>query len=212
MDILHAINRIGLKNIQGLCLNFAVVGFLGKSIRIPAMRALWSHNLACGFIAEILATGTGIDQGSAFTCGLLHDVGRLALAVLRPKEYLLLLEQHAGSPRSILQCEIDMFGFDHCDAGHELVLSWMLPTPFDAVVSTHHGLRQKDNLCDLAGLINLSCRMADSAGFAAFSHCETTPYPDFIDELPSRAAKALYPDAESLALEIRGKIELMQAI
>jgi HD-like signal output (HDOD) protein len=212
VDILHAINRIGIKNIQGLCLNAAMVGFLGKSLKLPTMRTLWSHNLACGFIAEMLATGTGIDQGSAFTCGLMHDVGRLALAVLRPNEYMLLLEKHAGSPASILQCETEMFGFDHCEAGHELVLSWALPTPFDAVVSTHHGQRQKDNLWDLAGLINLSCRMADCAGFAAFSLCEATSYTDLLEELPKKAVRSLYPDVESLALEIRGRIEMMQAV
>jgi putative nucleotidyltransferase with HDIG domain len=212
VDVLQAINRLGTRNIQGLCLNVAVVMFLGKSLRLPLMQNLWNHNLACGFIAEILATRTGLDPGNAFTCGLMHDIGRLALGVLQPKDYMLLLENFEGSPASILESEKEMFGFDHCEAGHELVQSWMLPAAFVEVVSTHHGKRQRNDPWDLAGLINVSCRIADAAGFTALPRCENTPYKDLTNELPRRAAKALYPDVESLALEIRGKIDLMLAI
>jgi putative nucleotidyltransferase with HDIG domain len=211
VDVLQAINRLGTRNIQGLCLNVAVVMFLGKSLRLPLMKNLWNHNLACGFIAEILASRTGIDEGSAFTCGLMHDIGRLALGVLRPKDYMLLLEKHEGPPASILQDEKEMFGFDHCEAGRELVLSWMLPPAFDVVVANHHATKQRSDPWDLAALINISCRMADSAGFTALPRSQPTPYADLIKELPRRAAKALYPDVQGLALEIRGKIDLMLA-
>jgi putative nucleotidyltransferase with HDIG domain len=209
VDVLQAINRLGTRNIQGLCLNVAVVMFLGKSLRLPMMQNLWNHNLACGFIAENLATKIGLDPGNAFTCGLMHDIGRLALGVLQPKDYMLLLENYEGSPASFLESEKEMFGFDHCEAGHELVQSWMLPAAFSAVVSSHHVARQRNDPWDLAGLVNVSCRIADSAGFTALPKCQSTPYKDLTNELPRRAVKALYPDVESLALEIRGKIDLM---
>lgn len=209
VDVLQAINRLGTRNIQGLCLNVAVVMFLGKSIRLPLMQNLWNHNLACGFIAEILASRIGIDPGSAFTCGLMHDIGRLALGVLRPKEYMLLLEKHKDLPASILEDEKEMFGFDHCEAGYELVHSWMLPPAFDVVVANHHAAKQRGAPWDLTALISLCCRMADTAGFTALPRAQVTPYGDLLRELPRRAAKVLYPDVQGLALEIRGKIDLM---
>jgi len=208
-DILHAIHRLGLKNLQGLCMGVAMVKLLGKHLRLLRIRNLWLHNLACGFIADKLAAGTGIDHGSAFTCGVMHDVGRLALCVLQPEEYAQLLETHRGSPASILPLEKEMFGFDHCQAGHELVLSWSLPGPFDRVVQMHHGPPRNDDLWSVADLINVSCRMADSVGFAAFPGCEAAPYVDLIGELPNKAVGELYPNVESLASEIQGNIELM---
>ena len=104
-DILHAINRVGLKNLQSLCMSVAMVRLLGKHVRNLRIQNLWLHNFACGFIAQTLATGTGIDKGSAFACGLMHDVGRLALSVLRPEEYAHLLDEHRGSPSSIIPLE-----------------------------------------------------------------------------------------------------------
>jgi len=208
-DILHAINRLGMKNLQGLCMSVAMVKLLGKHLQVLRVRNLWLHNLACGFIAEKLAAGTGIDQGSAFTCGVMHDVGRLALCVLQPEGYARLLETHRGSPASILPLEKEMFGFDHCQAGHELLQSWTLPPLFDRVVQSHHGPRGGNDLWSLADLINVSCRMADSVGFASFPGCEATPYEDLIGELPNKAIGELYPNVESLASEIQGNIELM---
>jgi len=208
-DILHAIHRLGLKNLQGLCMSVAMVKLLGKHLEALRIQNLWLHNLACGFIAEKLAEGTGIDHGSAFTCGVMHDVGRLALCVLQPQEYARLLETHRGTPASILPVEKSMFGFDHCEAGHELVLSWALPGAFDRVVQTHHGAPRNDGLWSLADLINVSCRMADSVGFAAFPGCEAAPYAELIGELPNQAVGEVYPDAESLHSEIDGSIKLM---
>lgn len=208
-DILHAIYRLGIKNLQGLCMSVAMVKLLGKHLRILRIQNLWRHNLACGFIAETLSAGTGIDRGSAFTCGLTHDIGRLALCVLKPEEYANLLGTHRGSPASILRLEKEMFGFDHCEAGHELVGSWMLPLPFERVVQMHHGPIGGDELWSLTDLVSMSCRMADSAGFAAFPGCEVTPYADLINELPNTAMGEFFPDVESLASEIQGNIKLM---
>ena len=103
-----------------------------------------------------------------------------------------------------------MFGFDHCEAGHDLLRSWMLPDLFAIVAQTHHDLTQSGDPRSLTNLIGMSCRMADSAGFAAFPGCEATPYAELVNELPNTAICKLYPDFESLAAEIRGNVELMQ--
>jgi putative nucleotidyltransferase with HDIG domain len=209
-DILPAMNRLGMKNLQGLCMSVAMVRLLGKQLRSLRIQNLWRHNFACGFIAETLAMGTGIDQGTAFSCGLMHDVGRMALCVLHPDKYELLLEVHQGSPSSILQVEREMFGFSHCEAGHELVRSWSLPLPFDQVALMHHGQIGSGGLWTLVDLIGMSCKMADSAGFAAFPGCEIVPYADLLQGLPNMAMGNLYPDVESLASEIQGNIALMR--
>jgi putative nucleotidyltransferase with HDIG domain len=205
-SILQAIAVLGANNLQGLCLTVGARAYLGKSISVPAMKAIWRHNMACALIAEQLAAAGFIDKDFAYTCGVLHDIGRLALAIVRPKEYALLLGVHSGPPQSILKAEQDMFGWDHCEMGRHLVQDWKLPCDFEAIVAEHHSPRKKDDSWGMSELINLSCRMADTAGFASFSGCETTPFPELLDELPARERRQFHPELEVLTAEITHRI------
>ena len=58
----------------------------------------------------------------------------------------------------------------------------------------------------MAELINLSCRMADTAGFLAFSGCESTPFPELLERLPARERRLFYTEIEVLSAEIAHKI------
>jgi putative nucleotidyltransferase with HDIG domain len=210
-SILQAIAVLGANNLQGLCLTVGVRAYLGKSLSQPSLRAMWRHNLAVALIAEELASGGSINKDIAYTCGVMHDIGRLALAVIRPREYALLLGTHSGAPASILQGERDLFGWDHCDAGCQMIADWKLPPEFEATVAQHHGPRSQDGRWDLAELTNLSCRIADTAGFSAFPGCEATPYPELLDQLPARERQAFYADLDSLIEQIGKKVNAVES-
>jgi hypothetical protein len=140
----------------------------------------------------------------------MHDVGRLALAVIRPREYGLPLGAHSGSPASILKAERELFGWDHCEAGRQLVTDWNLPKDFEAIVADHHKPRQKNGSWGMPDLINVCCRMADTAGFPAFPGCEITPFPDLLEELPERERRLFHTTIEPLAFEIARKINAVE--
>ena len=129
-SIVQAVAVLGANHLQGICLTVAVRSYLGKALGHPLIRNLWRHNLACAAIAEQLAGSGFMDKDTAYTAGILHDIGRLALAVIRPTEYAALLRNHAGSGASILPAEVDLFGTDHCQAGRHLVSQWKLPGRF----------------------------------------------------------------------------------
>jgi HD-like signal output (HDOD) protein len=211
-SILQAIAVLGANNLQGLCLTVGVRAYLGKTLSQPSMRAIWRHNLASALIAEQLASAGFTDKDIAFTSGVMHDIGRLALAVIRPKEYGLLLGSHSGSPGSILKAERDLFGWDHCEVGRQLIADWKLPSAFGAMVSDHHAPRQKDGSWGMTELINVSCRMADTAGFTAFPGCEVTPFPDLLDELPARERRVFHATIETLAFEVANKIGAVESV
>jgi HD-like signal output (HDOD) protein len=211
-SILQAIAVLGATHLQGVCLTVGVRTYLGRSMNNPAMRALWRHNLSCALIAEQLASGGWLDKDIAYTAGVMHDIGRLALATIRPKEFTHLLETHTGPPESILQCERDLFGLDHCEAGRRLISDWKLPGDFDDVVFLHHSPRPKDAPWDMAGLINVSCRLADTAGFAAYPGCTVTPFAELLEDLPARDKWLFHSDVESLAFEIGQKVNAVDPV
>jgi HD-like signal output (HDOD) protein len=211
-SILQAIAVLGANNLQGLCLTVGVRAYMGKALNQPAMRAIWRHNLACALIADQLASVGFMDRDVAFTSGVMHDIGRLALAVIRPKEYSLLLGVHSGSAASILNAERELFGWDHCEAGRQLISDWKMPPEFEPLVAEHHAPRQKDSSWSMADLINVSCRMADTIGCTAFPGCEVTLYPELLDELPERERRLFHATVETLSVEIARKIDSVETV
>jgi putative nucleotidyltransferase with HDIG domain len=211
-SILQAIAVLGVNNLQGLCLTVGARAYLGKVLSFPAMRTIWRHNLATAIIAEQLAAAGFIDKDTAFTCGVLHDIGRLGIAAVRPKEYAALLEGLSGTSLSALKDEQDVFGADHCAIGRQLISDWKLPNDFEAIVADHHAPRQKDSPWGMTELINVSCRMADAVGFAAFAGCESAPYTELRDELPPRERRLFYADVEALSEEVARKIEAVESV
>jgi HD-like signal output (HDOD) protein len=209
-SVLQAIAVLGENNLNGLCLTVGVRGYMGKALNQPSMRAIFRHNLACALIADQLASVGFLDRDVAYTSGVMHDIGRLALAVLRSKEYSLPLGAHSGTPASILKAERELFGLDHCEAGRQLITDWNLPPEFEAIVADHHKPREKNSSWGMPDLINVCCRMADTVGFPAFPGCEVTPFPELLDELPVRERGLFHQTIEPLAFEIARKVNAVE--
>jgi len=211
-NIMQAVAVLGANTLQGMCITVGARAYLGKSMSYPAMRGVWRHNLACAIIAGRMASAGSLDRDTAYTSGILHDIGRIALAVILPKEYASLLGSHRGSPDSILEGERGLFGGDHCETGRRLISEWKLPTEFGPIVSEHHCAHWPEAAWGMAELVRISCRMADSAGFPAFPGCETTPYPTLLEELPARERGRFSPDLESLAAEVASGIHAIESV
>lgn len=211
-SVLQAIAVLGANNLQGLCLTVGVRAYMGKSLHEPAMRAIWRHNLASALIADQVASVGFMDRDVAYTSGVMHDIGRLALAVIRPREYTVLLETHSGPPASILKVERDLFGWNHCEAGRQIIIDWKLPSEFEAIAGEHHETRKKDGPWDMVDLIKVSCRMADAAGFPAFPGCEVTPFSELLEELPARERSLFHTAVESLSSEIAKKVHAVESV
>lgn len=211
-SILQAIAVLGADTLQGMCITVGVRAYLGKAMNQPAMRALWRHSLACGLIAQKLAAGGLVDQYTAYTAGILHDIGRIALTVIQPKDYAALLGAHHGPADSILECEQGLFGWNHCEAGLRLVAGWKLPQEFGEVVLDHHTPRRTDGAWGLSELVKMSCAIADSAGYAAFAGCETSPYSELLEKLPARERRLFYPEMETLTKEIAAGITAIESV
>lgn len=211
-SILQAIAVMGANHLQGLCLTVGVRSYIGHTLRRPWMRTLWRHNLACAIIAEQLASTGCMDRDVAFTAGVMHDIGRLALAAVHPAQYTELLETHAGPPESILDRERHEFGLDHCALGGQLVADWRLPREFEPIVAEHHTPHPPDAPWSMTDLIHVSCRMADTAGFAAFPACQVVPFEELLQELPGRVRRLFFPEVKCMAFEITRKIKAIEAL
>jgi len=209
--IQHALEILGANHLQGLCVTVGVRAYLGKWIRHHCMRTLWRHNMACALIAQQIASAGTADRHIAYTSGMLHGIGLLALAVVRPGEYIDLLGTFIGTSQSLLEREGALFGINHCELGKKLVADWNLPEDFAAVISAPQ-VRRASGHWSVPEIVSLSCRMADSVGFSAFTACHAAPFEELIEELPARERKLFHNDVQSLSFEVSKKIASIESI
>jgi len=96
----------------------------------------WRHSLAVACCAELLAeSATSTQQGAAlelaaseaFLCGLLHDLGKIALARILPKSFDRVVEAVDLLRGNIADVERTVIGLDHMVVGKRLAERWGLP-------------------------------------------------------------------------------------
>ena len=104
------------------------------------LKGLWRHSLAVGHLARAVAEKTLLaDPGTAFTCGLLHDVGKLVLSQRVPKSYARVLEAVAVHQGDFSEYERYILGVDHSTVGRRLAEHWHLPRAVqDTIWLCHH--------------------------------------------------------------------------
>ena len=209
-SILQAIEVLGATHLQGLCLTVGVRSYLGKSLGHPAMRMLWRHNMACALIAEQIASTGTMDRDIAYTAGVLHGIGLLALAVVRPRDYIDLVGTFIGSQEGLIERERALFHIDHCELGRKLVCDWNLPEEFAEVMQP--SAPNASHAWGLAGVVSLSCRMADTAGYAVFSACHAAPFEELREELPPRERQLFDTEVETLSFEVSKRMAALETI
>jgi putative nucleotidyltransferase with HDIG domain len=207
-SILQATVLLGLQRVKALALTVGMRAYLTGALEIPALLACWHHSLATALIAEELAGRNLMNKDAAYTAGMIHDIGRLALAVKHREEYANLLGGVAMTPLQVLDRERERFDLDHCQTGRRLVDVWKLPGEFEDFTGCHH--QEPSGRFDQLAVLQLSCRLADSLGFSALQQPELSPYKDLIEKLPERERSHFHPDPNEFALLIATKINAMQ--
>ncbi len=194
-SIRHATTLLGAARIRALAATIGLRRYLGPALQAPVVQRCWRHNIACASTAEQIALRMGGSPADAYTAGLLHDIGRLALIVAHPEVYPALLDSADARGARVLQLERDLMGIDHCEAGQWFTQQLLLPPVFQAVAAHHHNpdpVRPTDMLVR----VSVACQLAEWMGYWV------TPVPSLRDLDPvqlDRVGQAL-PLAQRVTL------------
>lgn len=138
----EAVGMLGLDTIRALVLSFHIFGQCDAML-LPDFSAetLWRHSLTVGKLAKQIALMEGGDSclcEDAYTAGLLHDAGKLALAIHVPYPYgkalALAREQHLP----LFEAETIVIGACHAEVGAYLLGLWGLPKTIVEALAFHH--------------------------------------------------------------------------
>jgi len=207
--ILQAAVLLGAERIKALAFAAGMQTYLARPLKIPSLRDCWRHSLATAVIAERMGHVSLIEEDFAYTAGLLHDVGRLALMAAQPFRYATLVEAAAEEPIDVLAKEREWFGIDHCEAGRWMLEDWKLPRVFGVVAALHHA-PLKDNKFEIVALVRASCRMADAVGFAAVQPAASPSVDEVLGTLPEREATRFQPYLERITVDLPLKISSLE--
>lgn len=158
-----AIVRLGLEDTRRVILGIVMQQSAGDELENAGLDQdeLWRHLVATALLADAL---TLVDPSLrdvrpfAFGAGLLHDIGRLALAAASPPHYQRVLRR-VTTGASALEAERIEFETDHAELGVEVASVWGLPAELLPAIGSHH-----DGGCRVADAVYRARVLASKLG------------------------------------------------
>ena len=155
-SIQQAIAVLGFHSIRTLVTACSVTGSFKPA---PGNRfdfqGFWRHSVATAVAAKTLAPHLRQNAETAFTAGLLHDLGTLVLATSFPAPYDEALAYRRQHDCGMIKAERAVFGLDHALVGSSLAAYWKFPAAIQGAVANHHELIEQD-LVSLALTIHVA--------------------------------------------------------
>jgi len=167
-EVARAGTLLGLDRLMSLVLGQGLFAG-GDAPQVPgfSLEALWSHSLATATAAHRIAIDEGLDKeqvAAAFLAGMLHDIGKLVLAIGVPGEYARVLEMARGRPGSERELEALELQATHTDVGAYLVGLWGLPNNIAEAIAFHEDPAQSIGPFGLPGIVHVADRIAHHPG------------------------------------------------
>lgn len=140
--ISDALLIIGQNSLAKIISTIAVKNLVANSDRGYSLvqGGLYHHAIGVALLSEKLSEKTGAAfPFSAYTCGLLHDIGKVALdqfvASALPLFYR---DNDEWQAANMISLENKHLGMNHVTAGQKLAAMWELPETISSVIEYHH--------------------------------------------------------------------------
>ncbi len=136
-DLAEAISRVGLKDVR---LMAHAINFKESFKRKPPFSGVHflKHALVSAFIAQTLAKKLHLNEGDAFLCGLMRDIGIYLLAVEDREGYLRVIKLANFDIAKLIDAEVKVFGTQHAMMSARLLQQWEFPQEIIMGIAHHH--------------------------------------------------------------------------
>ena len=118
---------------------------------------IWRHSVACALAAQIVAFQAELeDPAAAFTAGILHNIGKVALSCFLIGEQQALRSALSEGTDDFIAIERRIAGMDHASAGGVVADRWFLPPNFRRAIRNHHSPEHIAQDGDLTAVVHLA--------------------------------------------------------
>lgn len=156
-----AVTLLGSKNITEIAKAAAVLDWFEDES--PGVAEVFRHSSAVAAVARHVASRCRLSPEEMYSCGLLHDFGKLIMIQSGDDDYAQLALDLARDHDVIHIKEREAYGFDHAVLGARMFAEWQIPEPLPSVVALHHqperALRRGDHVGRMVAALRWSERL-----------------------------------------------------
>jgi putative nucleotidyltransferase with HDIG domain len=161
LNVQRATAVIGLENLRELLSAYAV-RLMHENIRQSHLQqSLWQHAIAVAVLARLISEEKyHVVHAKAYVAGLLHDIGKVAMYLHRPRVYAHL---HADTARNFgesVESEYRQFGFTHLEAGWMVLDKMGFPREMKEIAAFHHDPEYAPAGNELVWIVDLANRLS----------------------------------------------------
>ncbi|KHA80020.1 HDOD domain-containing protein [Janthinobacterium lividum] len=160
-SIPQAVSVLGFHSIRTVVTACALTGSFAPVSGGFDFQAFWRHSLATAIAARLLAPHLRVNPETAFTAGLLHDLGTLVLVTRFPAEHALVRSYRQAHDCQMADAELAVIGIDHAQVGSALAAYWKFPEAIQQAVADHHAIDRLE-----AGGLPLAVHLANAVALA----------------------------------------------
>lgn len=157
----HGVVLLGFNVIKGLVLSASVFDMLSDD-----MVGLWEHSVGTSAVAGVIARYRGYaEPEEVATAGLLHDIGKVVLAIELPEvmQHLDAIVAAKRLPRIVAENEV--LGITHCHVAHWLCAKWNLPAALREPLVFHHAPQQAKFAPEQTAMVHLANILVRARGY-----------------------------------------------
>jgi putative nucleotidyltransferase with HDIG domain len=136
----RAIVMLGLSAVKNIALAASLSRLFKSGIITEqfSARDLWSHCIAVGVCARLLAESGFGHAEEAFVAGLVHDVGLLVTYQLFPEKLAEVVKTCIDTGADFCETERKLIGADHEALGAAIGAKWKFPPGLRSAMAHHH--------------------------------------------------------------------------
>jgi putative nucleotidyltransferase with HDIG domain len=163
-NVREAVILLGMRTVRSVAISSAII----DAFKLPQLEhdsfdhdLFWAHSVTVGLVAETIARETKVARPEdAFTAGVLHDVGKLAMMLAEPAMFAEVIDLTIREEMRYREAELAVFQVGHEQVGARLAQRWKFPEPLVASIREHHpgkSIRTIESMSDVVAAANLAC-------------------------------------------------------
>jgi len=178
-SVRHGVAILGVEKLRNVALSLSISRMWAHS-RMPAE---WSapkfniHSLSAAVFSDLVAQRKKVPYPEgAFVAGLLHDIGKMLLAITCPEEYSATRNLRSETGRSEIDCELELIGVTHAELSGMALSRWNLPLPITRAAAFHHAPEEADKgRLHLSYIVCAADQLANEIGHSTSDHRDQPP-------------------------------------
>ncbi len=155
----EAVVRLGMQTLRTLVIASAVIGAVPTIAGIE-LGEFWGQTFEVSLYGQELAKRCGAAPDTAFTCGILHDIGDLLIATIEPDKSVKIREAVERGENKC-QVEQDILGYESPEVAALLAKNWKFSSELVQGIKYQNHPEQADPYSKQAALLALSHKIIE---------------------------------------------------